>query len=246
MEEGHNWETIVLPIYQKLRPTGATLRQGFNINQNGDRWHPYLFIEIDKNKFDYEDPFYGHQSSDSMFELTLDLDNDPCFEGVTHPSQLANRTFLPAAENFLGMFSNSLEVSVHELIFGAIEVEKHLIPIQITYSFTNSSSYAMMTGTLVEHRKRSGNIKTSLIIEPPVVIIDKEEDILMAINHLDTRLFDIERASPTEDNNGIGSSNSSRFSVPYRNITQLPDGYSPTPKMEDPWLTRFYNLLRKK
>jgi hypothetical protein len=245
MEERHNWETIVCPIYQKLRPTGAILRQGFNINQKGERWHPYLFIEIDKNKFDYEDPFYGHQSSDSMFELTLDLDNDPCFEGVTHPSQLANRTFLPAEDNFLGMFSNSLEISVHELIFGAIEAEKFLLPLQITYSFTNSSSYAMMTGTLAEHRQRSGTIKTSLTIEPPVVTIDKEEAILMAINQLDTRLFDIERASPTKDNNGISSSDSIRYSVPYRNITQLPDGYSPTAKMVDPWLTRFYNRLSK-
>jgi hypothetical protein len=253
MEENPTWQTVTSHLYANLQPNGAVLRQGFCFNRHGQPEHPYLYVEFEKNEFDYEDPFYGHQSSLSMFEMTIDLQSDTCFRDISHPSQLANQTFSPASSNRIGVFSNSLDISVHQVTFGHLDAKDRQIPLRLEYSFTNSDSYGMMNGTLADHRQTCGLIETTIQIEHPVVKAKKEADILIAIRQLDARLYATDKASPTEDINGVSYPGYVRYTVPHQNISQLPEkgkgdqftNDKTLARKKDNWLSILFKALKR-
>ena len=124
---------------------------------------------------------------------------------------LENQTFHGGATQRLGAFSNSLDLVVPEVKFGAIN--DMMIEIEVTYSLINSDSYACMTGTIEEQATQSGNFSTQLRFKELLATFPNDKQPEEYLRFLDAKVYDVKNYELISEPNPKVYSD--RYRIPY-------------------------------
>ncbi|KPM30181.1 Hypothetical protein I595_3719 [Croceitalea dokdonensis DOKDO 023] len=205
-----NWNKITQHLYTNIQPEKGSLYTCI-IDNNSENYLGCSWIELEMNGFDYLDPFYGEQKSNSNFKTQIELEYAK-FPKIYALKDLENLTFENSKDIF-GSFSNSIDITVSNMKFGKINDGK--IECEMEYSLSNSDSYGMMDGTKEEHLSSSAIIRLNLDIKEPILFIDKSEDITEYSKKLNKELFEIDEISSVI-NPTSSSDNLNQYNVPLK------------------------------
>jgi len=207
-----DWKKITGDLYKKIAPIRGNLYSQIESDFIRKQKINSVWIKFDMNEFIYEDPFYGESKSTSS-EVSL----SPLEEiEITHIQELENRIIKDSRTNLKGFFSNSLNFSAPIIKFG--EITGDHIEFEMEYCLTNSDSYGMMTGTIDDHIKSSGVIKTNLKIHDMLVLVSKrneKHDIKRILNSMNPNIYDLNSAKIATDTN-VSYDSYSQYRVPYK------------------------------
>lgn len=210
-----DWKEITEDLYGKISPLRGDLNSQIDWNFIREQKINSLWIEFDMNDFIYQDPFYGEQKSTAPFRMVVNpLEGESGIE-ITHIQDLENKIIEDSRTILKGAFSNSLHFSAPLIKFGKIKEDK--IGFEMQYCLTNSDSYGMMTGTIEDHVKSSGQIKIDLKINDMLILVNKQNDVKEILKAMNSNIYDIEAAKEATDTN-ITYRDYDQYRVPYKEL----------------------------
>jgi len=235
----HKWEIITDDLYQKIEPIGGELFSRIDEQFKRKKTIRDAWVEFDMNDFIYMDPFYGEQKSTAPFRMNFGLWY--FLEQLSHESilQIENKTFLGEKEDCFGSFSNSLYFTIPEMKFGKI-TENKTIEFEMTYSLTNSDSYGMMSGTIKDHIKKTGQFKTLLQVKDLIINKSNSKNIQEILKSLNSQYYDINGMYEAKDLNW-SSPDCTSYYIPYADSTKS-DKRSKIIKNKPTWWKKFSKL----
>jgi len=235
----HKWEIITDDLYQKIAPIGGELFSRIDEQFKRKKTIRDAWVEFDMNDFIYMDPFYGEQKSTAPFRMNFGLWDFLEQLSLESILQIENTTFLGEKEDCFGSFSNSLHFTIPEMKFGKI-TENKTIEFEMTYSLTNSDSYGMMSGTIKDHIKKSGQFKTLLKVKDLIINKPLSKSIHETLKSLNSQYYDINRMYEAKDLN-YSSPDYENYYIPYADSTK--SNTRSNMKNNNPsWWKKFLNL----
>lgn len=183
-----NWKKLCTYLYENINPQSGTLHSYVNNQYNGGQFINF-YLEFDMNEFIYEDPFYGEQSSTSMFKTNFELMEVSKSRHISDIVEFQNLNIIFEQKRKFGSFSNSLHLVPHTIGFNDINNGK--LNCGIEYSIVNSDSYGMMDGSFQDHISLQGTIHSELEIAKLVVNCKSREELKRIIAQLNTHIYDI-------------------------------------------------------
>jgi len=183
-----NWQKLCKYLYENINPQTGTLHSYANNQYHGKQFINF-YLEFDMNEFIYEDPFYGEQSSTSMFKTNFELMEITKRSLISDVDEFRNLNIKFEEKRKFGSYSNSLHLVPHEMDFNMIQSNK--LNTSIIYSIVNSDSYGMMDGSFEEHITMSGTINSQIQIEKLVVNCRDNNELQNMLNQLNADIYDI-------------------------------------------------------
>lgn len=208
----HDWKTITPHLYKNIQPLGGDISSSIGYYIKTEKRITRVYIEFDMNEFMYMDPFYEEQKSTAPFRMNIELGDFLGDKNLQSVFELENQTFHGGATQRVGAFSNSLDLVVQEIKFGAIN--DLMIDVEVTYSLINSDSYACMTGTIEEQVTESGNFSTQLRFNELMATFPNDKQPEEYLKFLDSKVYDVKNYKEEEDQLNRNTY-SKRYRIPY-------------------------------
>ena len=183
-----NWKTICEYLYKNINPETGVLHSYVNNQYHGKPFISF-YVEFDMNEFTYEDPFYGEQSSTSMFKTNFELMEITKKSLISDVVEFANSSIVFEEKRKFGAYSNSLHLVPHTMNFN--DVIDNELNCRIEYSITNSDSYGMMDGSFEEHINMKGFINSNLSIERLTLNSRSNDEFRKMVEQLNSDVYDI-------------------------------------------------------
>jgi hypothetical protein len=183
-----NWKNLCEYLYENINPQTGVLHS-YAYNQYQGKQIINFYLEFDMNEFIYDDPFYGEQSSTSMFKTNFELMEITQRSLITDINEFGNLNITFEEKEKFGAFSNSLHLVPHKIKFRAMGLDK--LNCEIEYSITNSDSYGLMDGSFEEHIQLSGTIKSELTIAELTINCTSEDELKKTISQLNHEVYDV-------------------------------------------------------
>ncbi|GEM_PF-3852169 len=208
-----NWKEITGELYSKIAPVGGVIHSQIDNSFPRTKKIFNIWIEFQMNDFEYNDPFYGQQKSTAPFNMSIELYDYIAPLEISSIYDLQGKTIEGEKEDRIGSFSNSLHFTVPSLKFGNIDNSK--IEVELKYSLTNSESYGMMSGGILDHIQDNGIIKTSLQVKELVIVCPNELEPIEIAKHLNPSVYDSNNIELATDLNW-STDHSKGFYVRYK------------------------------
>lgn len=208
----HKWEDITQHLYDNIKPISGRLISLVDRGVKNKGKVENIWIEFEMNEFMYEDPFYGYQSSTSMFKMNIELWTYIERLRLKSIFELENLIIFCDKKDRIGAFSNSLNMTVPKIKFG--KIQDYSLPVIVEYCMTNSDSYGMMTGTIDDHITCSGLFQVTLEIEDLILLLPKNIDPSDYSKYLDKNIYNSGNIRISEDLNH-DHNQSIYYRIPY-------------------------------
>ena len=208
-----NWKEITTDLYSKIAPIGGVLHSQIDNSFPRTKKILNIWIEFQMNDFIYNDPFYGEQKSTDPFNMCVELYDYTSSLEINSIYDLQGKTIEGKKEDRIGSFSNSLHFTVPSLRFGKIDNSE--IEVHLEYSLTNSESYGMMNGSILDHIQDKEIIKTKLLVKELVLVCPNELEPKEIAKYLDSSSYDYTKIELATDLNW-STDRSKGFYVKYK------------------------------